>query len=50
VYIPAAEDYVADYVVTCDDREVEVTRDAATGLVEVPCNGAGNRRIRVAPR
>jgi hypothetical protein len=50
VYIPAAEDYVPDYVVTCDDDEVETTRDPATGLIEVPCNGHGNRRIRVSPR
>lgn len=50
LYVPAADDYVADFVVTCDGAEVVVTRDPATGLVEVPCQGSGDRRIQLAPR
>ncbi len=49
VYIPEAEDYAADYVVRCDGLPVGVERDSATGQVEVPCNGAGDRYVSVAP-
>ncbi|MGB5813439.1 MAG: cellulase family glycosylhydrolase [Polyangiales bacterium] len=50
VYVPAPEDYVEDYVVSCDGLPIEFERDSTTGRVEVPCNGGGQRYIRVAPR
>lgn len=49
VYVPSSEDYASELVVTCDGREVAVTRDSATGLVAVPCNGRGPHRVQVAP-
>jgi hypothetical protein len=49
VYVPASEDYTADFVVRCDEREVAVTRDGATGIVAIPCHGRGPHRVQVAP-
>ena len=39
LFVP--EDFGPTLEVTCDGEPVEVTREAATGLVTVPCNGAG---------
>ncbi len=50
VYIPAPEDFTAAYTVTCDARVVTAARDAATGVVEVPCTGAGEHTVVVAAR
>ena len=49
VYVPSSEDYTSEFVVRCDGRDVAVTRDPATGLVAVPCNGRGPHRVQVAP-
>ncbi len=49
IYVPASEDYTADFVVSCDGRALEVTRDVGSGLVPVACHGHGPHRIRVAP-
>ena len=50
LYVPAPEDFSASFEVTCDGRVVIVTRDAATGRVEVPCGGEGVHAIVVAAR
>ena len=47
VYVPSAEDFAATYAVTCDGRTVTVTRDMATGVVEVPCAGVGAHTVTV---
>lgn len=47
LYVPAAEDFAASYAVTCDGRAVTVTRDAATGVVDVPCAGVGAHTVTV---
>ena len=50
LYVPAPEDFSARLEVTCDGRAVTVTRDPATGRIEVPCGGEGVHAIVVAAR
>jgi len=50
LYVPAAEDFAASYAVTCDGRAVTVTRDAVTGVIEVPCAGVGAHSVTVTAR
>jgi hypothetical protein len=45
LYVPAPEDFAASFTVSCDAVAVEASRDATTGLVELPCNGAGSHRV-----
>jgi len=47
LFVPAAEDFAAMFTVTCDGARVQVTRDEATGRVEVPCNGVGPHRVEL---
>ena len=44
VYIP--ERFAASAAVTCDGATIAVTREPATGLIEVPCTGVVEVRIR----
>jgi endoglycosylceramidase len=44
VYIP--ERFAASAVATCDGANLAVTREPATGLIEVPCAGVVEVRIR----
>lgn len=51
LYVPAAEDYAADFVVRCDGAAVAASRDPRTGLVDVACGGAsGAHELRVEAR
>ena len=45
IYLP--ERASGAFEVTCDGAAVSASRDAATGLVEVPCNGDGEHTIEV---
>lgn len=40
LYVPAAEDFAADFTVRCDGATISATRDARTGVIEVDCGGA----------
>jgi hypothetical protein len=48
VYVPAPEDFAPAFDVSCDGAMVNVTRDAASGVIEVPCNGAGEHVVVVS--
>ncbi len=50
VYVPAAEDFAAAFDVTCDGVAASAMRDAATGIVDVPCAGAGEHVVVIAAR
>ena len=50
LFVPAAEDFVATFAVTCDGSAVMVTRNNETGRVQVPCNGPGMHRIELVAR
>jgi endoglycosylceramidase len=45
IFVPAAADFAASFEVTCDGKAITTPRDAATGIVEVPCGGAGAHTI-----
>ncbi len=51
IYIPGPDDFPATLTVTCDTRPVtpSPTRDPATGLIAIPCNGPGQHDIVVTP-
>ena len=49
IYIPAPEDYAPHFTVSCDGSAISVQRDAATGQIQVPCNGDGGHYLRVEP-
>jgi endoglycosylceramidase len=48
IFVPAPEDFAPSFTVTCDGATVNVTRDAATGVIEVPCGGPGAHTLVVA--
>ena len=48
LYVPSVDDFSQRFTVTCDGREVSVTRDASTGVISVPCVGAGSHTVTVA--
>jgi hypothetical protein len=50
IYVPAPEDFAQDFAVQCDGAAVTVARDPATGLIDVPCNGAGEHTVTVSAR
>jgi endoglycosylceramidase len=43
--VPAPADFAATFTVTCDGATISAARDPATGVVEVPCGGAGAHTI-----
>ncbi|MFO0758033.1 MAG: cellulase family glycosylhydrolase [Byssovorax sp.] len=47
IFVPAAEDFAPGFDITCDGQPVSAARDAASGVVEVGCNGAGEHEIVV---
>ena len=49
IYLPAAEDWVDAYEVTCDGVAIETTRDPATGLVDIDCAGDGEHVVIARP-
>jgi hypothetical protein len=47
IFVPAAADFAATFDVSCDGVTLTPARDAASGLVSVPCNGSGAHAIVV---
>lgn len=45
IFVPAAADFAPSFDVTCDGAAITAARDAATGIVEVPCGGSGAHTI-----
>jgi hypothetical protein len=45
LFVPGPDDFSASFDILCDGNPVEAKRDAASGLVEVPCNGPGAHTI-----
>jgi endoglycosylceramidase len=50
LHVPEAGDFAPAFDVTCDGAAVAAARDAATGVVEVACGGAGRHTIALAAR
>jgi len=50
IFVPAAADFAPSFDVTCDGAAIPAARDAATGIVEVPCGGSGAHTIVIVGR
>ncbi len=50
LFVPAAADFAAAFDVTCDGAAITASRDAASGIVEVPCGGSGAHTIVLTGR
>lgn len=50
IFVPAAADFAPSFDVTCDGEAIPASRDAASGIVEVPCGGSGAHTIVITGR
>ncbi|MFT3765088.1 MAG: cellulase family glycosylhydrolase [Minicystis sp.] len=48
IHVPAPADFAPSFTITCDGAAVTAARDPASGVVEVPCGGAGAHTIVIA--
>lgn len=47
IFVPAAVDFAPSFDVTCDGAAITAARDAASGIIEVPCGGSGAHTVVV---
>jgi endoglycosylceramidase len=47
IFVPAAADFAPSFDVTCDGAAITAARDAASGIIDVPCGGSGAHTVVV---